>query len=94
MVMVHGVYKNMKNKLKIHAILLSVAFMNILFVVTVVLAIIVFMLSFALWTVPAIPTPETIGFASRVVLVVTAVLTALYSMSPEYEEATTHYLAK
>lgn len=92
--MAHGVYKNMKNKLKIHAILLSVAFMNMLFVVTVVLAIIVFMLSFALWTVPPLPPSETVNFTIRVVLAVTAILTAIYSMSPEYKEAVTDYIAK
>jgi uncharacterized membrane protein len=93
--MAHGVYKNMKkSKLKVHAILLSVAFMNIFLVVMTVLALVVLILSFALWVVPTIPTPETIGFAFRVVLAVTAVLTALYSTSQEYQEAITHYLAK
>lgn len=80
--------------IKANLVVLSKSFFTVLIVLFLVLALIVGILSFVLWTIPPIPTLATIYFSSRVLLAASALLTIIYAFSNDYKQSVYEYLSR
>jgi formate-dependent nitrite reductase membrane component NrfD len=69
-----------------HIFNIGIAFISSFIFVCALLFVVVSILSFIFWTIPTIPTTETLLFSLRILLAVSAVFTAAYSFSNDYNQ--------
>ena len=77
-----------------HLLNFSIAFISSFIFLCALLFVVVAVLSFVFWTVPTIPTAETLLFSLRTLLATSMIITTAYSFSSDYKQAIQEYLAR
>lgn len=77
-----------------HMFGLGVSFFAVFMVLLMLLAIVVVLFSFLFWTIPPIPTPDTLFFALRTLLAISMIITIVYAFSNDYKEAVQEFLSR
>ena len=76
-----------------HLAILSITFISMLIILLLALAVIVGTFSFVFWTLPPIPTLETVYFVVRILTAVSTIITLTYSLSADYKQSVREYLS-
>ena len=81
-------------KLLMHIYYLSVAFVTILFSLLCILALVLGVISFILWSIAPIPSTGAILMTLRVLIAASTLITIAYSFSSDYNQAILELLSR
>lgn len=79
-------------KIVAHVAILSVTFITLFLILAANLAVFVGMLSFVFWTIPSMPSMDTVYCTLRVLTALSTIITVAYSFSTDYKQYVQEYL--
>lgn len=78
--------------IKANLVILSKSFITVFSACVLVLAVVVGIISFVMWTIPPVPSIDTMYFVLRVLLAISTLFTFMYALSNDYKQSVLEYL--